>query len=84
MWFAIKVLDAPISASQITKAAASSLRTTIGAAHVEIADGSDEDWKILSLPKTLQYLCNEAENFRLALREVVAQSGLRRRGFANS
>jgi hypothetical protein len=60
-----KVLSDPVSGSQMSKAACSSLDETVSGA----------EWKHLSIPKVLEYLVAESPNFKSLLMEVVRSTG---------
>ena len=58
----------------LAKAAATSLRTTIGSHRLELEAG-DEDWVTLSLKDVLIFLINESPHFKLLIEDTLRRAG---------
>ncbi len=69
-----KVLNCNHSGQTISRAAVTSLETTIGTHRVDIEDG-DSNWVTLTLEGVLNYLIKESPNFRLLIEALLKRAG---------
>jgi hypothetical protein len=69
------VLDQATSRTTVQRAVRGSLAPTIGSGRLALTEDTSEDWDVLPLHKVLKFLCGESENFKVALREMAAESG---------
>jgi len=72
----MEVLDVDTSHDAISRGARGLANSIMRSDRMELADGTDRDWRTLPIKKSLCTLCAEAEPFRLAVRDAVQNSGL--------